>query len=206
MQSEILVHRRLSIPLKGGRSYVRGADIFTALVDIVSERWELAGRCELAFRRLPRRTLELSMGESSNLSSSPHTAVANFSFVCAGAIAAGWLSEIDAPIAETAPFDEERLVAGSKIAGQTISCIDPPPCLPIDLAVAMTKSLHNNLRLPQSGQWIFTRLDLERPLRASDVAAMSISLERELGTRITRSDVRVSGKPIGSIYFSVARP
>lgn len=203
MESEPLIYRRLSIPLKGGRSYIRGADIFTALIEMVSERWEIIGRCELAFRKLPCRTLEVFIGEFPNIATPPEMVVADFSFCCAGAIITGWLSEVGVPVTKRVPFDEERLVAGSRIVGQTIFCIDPPRCLPVDLAVALTKSLHNNLRPQQNGRWIFTRLDLARPFRADDVMAMSISLERELGRRITRSNIQASGKSFGSIYFSV---
>lgn len=193
----------LDIPLKGGRTYVRGADIYTEIAENLLLSWPtLRGRCKLAFHRMPRRMLEFVAGEVSEIPGSPEGCIADFSFSGLNLLVAGWVLERDIPIASAIAYDEDALMGDISIEGKTIRPSGARVCHPIDLAVVLTKTLHNRIRPPASGKWIFTRLDLHRPLLASDSHAMSISLERELGNRLTRSNIVISGEPIGSIYFS----
>jgi hypothetical protein len=197
---------RLEIPLKGGRSYLRGADIYSAVADCILAVWPNAdGRCKLAFHRLPRSTLELVVGPVTDVPRSPEEAVAKVSFAQPKGLIAGWILETSSPVMQSITYDEDALVDEVAVEGTTISPSGPRKCAPIDLAVVLTKMLHNRLRPLSGGKWIFTRLDIERPFAPSDAHAMSITLASELGTRLTRSDVRISGKAIGSIFFSVGQ-
>jgi hypothetical protein len=194
----------LELPLKGGRTYVRGADIYSAILDIVSRDWAgTAGRCRLAFHRLPRRRLYLYAGHAVKAFAPPQSAIADFRVGRSESEVAGWIEETEAPIVDKIAFDEDALLGEFNMSGVEIFPSGPRCCPAIDLAVVLTKTLHNTLRPPRDGKWIFTRLDTERPLLASDTREMSIALVKELGSRLTRSDIRVGGRGIGSIYFSV---
>ena len=195
--------RELDIPLKGSRTYVRGADIYSAVMKIVSEKWIPTGRCRLAFRRMPHRRLELLIGQSKEIELASDDAVADFSVVCGGVSVFGRIRETDLIISERRSFDEGRILGDPNIVDKTIFTKGSRDCQPIDLVVALTKRLHDRLRPLVTGQWIFSRLDIERPLIDTDTEEMSVQILQELGARLTRSEIRIAQQHIGSIFFSV---
>jgi hypothetical protein len=196
----------LALPLKGGRTYVRGADIYSAILDIVTRDWaDATGRCRLGFHTLPRRRLNLHAHDAMKAFAPPKKAIADFRIGRGEGEVIGFIEETEVPIVEKVAFDEDALLGESSVSGVEIFPSGPRSCPAIDLAVVLTKTLHNKLRPPRDGKWIFTRLDTERPLLPSDTGEMSIALVKELGSRLTRSDIRVFGRGIGSIYFSVGQ-
>jgi hypothetical protein len=200
------VHCDLAIPLKGGRTYVRGADIYSAVIGLVARKSPQAlGRCRFTFRRLPRRMLSASFAESGAVSQAPEQSVAAFAIDGAPEVS-GWIYERAEPITAFVPFDEEGLIADARLEATTISIAGRADGSAIDLAVAMTKALHNRLRPIAMGKWILTRLDLIRPFGTDDNVDMSVSLKQELGPKLTRCDVRSGERSLGSIFFSAGQP
>jgi hypothetical protein len=116
----------------------------------------------------------------------------------------GWLQGSTRPVQRREDFDEDAIRAMTELAGERIALLHAPDCTAIEAAVALTKFLHNAV-LPVPGRkWLFTRIDFNRPLRATDLAGMAVTLRSNVHGRVTRSDLASAEGALGHIYFSAA--
>jgi hypothetical protein len=143
--------------------------------------------------------------EGDKPSSRPENVAAEFSVSGSLGKASGWLIETDREVDCRIPFDEERIARHCNFAGESVSILADSGYLPIEVAVSMTKQLHNRLLPAPSGRWIFTKLDLSRYLGAADAPALTVTLKQNLHGRLTKSEVSVHGRSLGFIYFSLVR-
>lgn len=100
-------------------------------------------------------------------------------------------------------YDEDLVVARCSYGEDSIAILGETGCRPIEVAVSMTKALHNRQMPAVSGRWIFTKLEMGRLFRPGDARNLSILLRQNLHGRLTKSDIRAGGESIGSIYFSL---
>lgn len=191
---------------KGSRDYLHGTDVYEALAALA--RLELGPdirRLRLAIHRFFSTQPEIHWIDPMGGPSQPRDAVVDFSVEGSGTRASGWLTESGREVDCRIAYEERLIEARCKIAGDAVSVQGDTGFLPIEVAVTMTKFLHAH-RLPAaSGRWIFTKLDLGQLLEPADAAALAISLVDNLHGRLTKSDIRVAGKRIGSIFFSLVR-
>jgi hypothetical protein len=193
----------LSVPLKGHRDYLRGADLYQEVADVLyAEGGDEVARFSLVFHRLIRSECRMIWGL---LRSGETSATAASEFWMRGSESTIWgsITESGMPISQRVPFDEDALAAGFRVTGQEIHCGVPRDARPIDICVAATKSLHNSVLPIERGKWALTRLDMLRFFDRRDVAGLSISLQRRLGYKLTRCAILSSGQKVGDIYFSV---
>ena len=196
----------LALCFKGERDYLQGGDLVEAVSGVARrELGSRVARFQVAVHRFFRAQPDLHWGMTNDARgfARPAAAGADFTVLADGPALCGWLSESTRAVDRRVPFDEPGIAARCKIDGDAIALRAQTGFLPIEVAVSMTKALHN-ARLPaDSGRWIFTKLDLQRLLQPRDGADLAVELKGNLHGRLTKSEIRAAGQPIGWIYFSL---
>jgi hypothetical protein len=194
----------LELCFKGRRDYVQGTEMLEA-VSALARRELGTGelRLKLAMHRLLSTQPDLCWTDQPGGMDRPATAAADFSAAAGGALLRGWLLESSRPVTRRVAFEESRIAAKCRLESDAIAVDGDPGFLPSEIAISMTKQLHGARFPAPHGRWIFTRLDLRRLLEPGDAGALSVVLRDNLHGRLTRSDLRVAGRGIGSIYFSL---
>jgi hypothetical protein len=73
---------------------------------------------------------------------------------------------------------------------------------PIEVITSLTLLLHQRLfKIGDDRKWYLARLELMRPLQASDGDNTRIGLVRRFGTTMTRSSIAAGEERIGQIEF-----
>lgn len=187
----------LRLALKGGRSYVRGADVVSELLG----RLGLSAPVVFRFQRLTDQELDVT----------PLTPT-DRAIDCVATLSAGAPPEqVNLKITERkggAPlvveaFDEDAIVRDATIEGTRawMTCAGDQKLA--DCLVALNKRLLNAQstgKLP----WVLTGLQLQSiPAMAGGV--LSLAINPPFMPRLVRSSVVYNGHTIGSILFAAAR-
>jgi hypothetical protein len=189
---------------KGDRTYLHGTDVYGAAVATLRGQWpQLDGRCRFTFHRLTRKPLTAWVQNFSAAGARPDGCVAEMHVTGGATEASVWFTERDGEVAGRYPYDEDAVVRECRVEGDRISMKQAPDNAVIEIVVAMTKRLHYAVLTPERGRWLFTRLDLSRLLRDDDRHGMSITMTSAPRTALTRSEIAVGHRRIGSIFFSV---
>lgn len=185
----------LTLSFKGSRVYVHGTDLYHAIVPRLAARWgEAALRMKIGRMLVTQPDLVMSH----DVADRPHEAAAEVSL--GGGTA--WVTASHRQVTDRYPYDEDRIAAASRVQDDEISARDVGGCTPIELAVALTKHLHNTMRPRRGGRWMFTGLEIRRPFVPADNAEMRIKLRAVLGDRLTKSSIATADGPLGDIRFS----
>jgi hypothetical protein len=117
-----------------------------------------------------------------------------------------WLQETDLEIEERREFHEEEITGLCRIARQEIEIHGEPGYSPIEVMVSMNKLLHQTLFPGLPGKWLFTRVELLRPLSSRDASQLRLRFQQSFGdNKVTRAGVWAAGEKIGQIYFSLLK-
>lgn len=192
----------IDIPFKGNRPYLRGADIYTALIDYVKSQDPLfQGSITINFRQLPKKACAFVFNYTG--APPPAEVYADFSWGAEpGGKKTGWLIPIDGAVPHRIDFDEDALIKGAIVNDKIIELITPPKGLFIDQVVALTKKLHMINQPIAPSSWILTRIEFEEISFKDPTLPIMIRLVQILGRKLTRSEVSHGGKLIGNLYFS----
>ena len=113
------------------------------------------------------------------------------------------LVETDKPIHERYDFNESLIENFSKTDNHRIIITQDSGYSEIEIAVSLTKQLHNKFFPSDNARWIVTMVDLDRPLSKQYDAISSVKFEQSLGDRLTRSQIMSGDTILGRIYFSL---
>ena len=192
----------LTLPYLGERTYLHGTTLFDALAALVSPKADV----NYSFARMVRsdRVEVVAAGDIAEVRGMAHVTLTYRDE--AGRRALGVKPLPPSPEPRRVPYDES-LVTGRATFGDGRAEFDGPS--PFSF-VATVVPLHKALLARSAphagpGQWLFTRLDLDRlPTRASP---LRLDLQGVLpGGMMARSRVSVAGSPAGVIYFSWSTP
>jgi hypothetical protein len=199
----------LEFRFKGDRTYVHGTDMYNAMLGELLTSYPAITISPLRFTVHRPATLQchLLVGEPGETLAKPASAVTELTTHVAEGRISAWLFEVDAPVTERYPYDEDRVETVCICHDSSIAIHQDSGYTPIETAVAMTKLLHRRLYPPDMGKWLFTRLELQRPLAGADTSRFAIHFLEDLGRgRLTKSKIQVGSERIGQIYFSARRP
>jgi hypothetical protein len=196
--------RALDIRFKGDRRYLHGTDVYDASMAALCACFPgTDGRVRYSFHAIARTALELRCGKAGTIGARPEPCAAEIHVGDGAAMVSGWIVETGRAVAGRMPYDEDAIGAASALEGPRITMLKSTGHRPIEIAIAMTKRLHYALFPPPAGKWMFTRLDIARPLVPGDADGIEIAHKNRLGARLSRSDLKVRGGSLGSIYFSL---
>jgi hypothetical protein len=190
--------------LKGSRNYIHGTDMYTAFVRHTVEEYPAPdpGALKMTIHRIATRNSSMLVGLPGEEFARPPDAYAEFSAELPGGLRRAYLVETGTPATERYEYHEERIEQLCTLREQTVYIREDSGYAPVEVVVAMNKHLHNSLFPLADERWMFTRIELKRPLRASDAQQFEVTHLQRLGTKFSRSAIAAAGTPLGHIYFS----
>jgi hypothetical protein len=192
---------------RGSRNYVHGTDMYIAITGAAATAGLHPDRAPLkmTIRRMARTQLEIHISDPGETQDKLENVVADFSFSVDGKPVAGWLVETGRPVTGSKDYDEAAIRSRCTIGEKTIALADELGFEPIEIISSMATHINTLTAPPQGGRkWVFTRLDLTRPLGPTDSGNVEVKIVQSMGGILTKSVLSSAGKPIGSIYFSLA--
>jgi hypothetical protein len=176
----------LNIPFRGRRDYVHSTDLFAALDALAGTFSPGAYPQSLVLRRQARCQVEAHF--------SPHPAAFG-TFVLASPrhTAQGWLVERGSPITRRIAFDET--VISSEAVAEPGHVFLPAPVAGYSAFEQMIVLFKMLCAQSRAGAWLFTTLELERPLR--DGAALGLTRTQMVLNRLVDADLDQDGQPAG---------
>jgi hypothetical protein len=189
----------LQLPFLAKRSYLHGTTLFEALAPLVPAdartSFSISRRIESDRIQLLRRsTLDKPMmDESARLA---------WRTVDAGGII-GVSSLPPSREVKRIAYDEPLVADHVTVEGKSAVLSVGSPFSLVATLIPIFKCLLEPVKTPGPGQWMFTRLDLER--RPGQFTPLRLTLENVLAGSLARSAVESCGQHIGSLYFSWVR-
>lgn len=187
----------LEFKYKGNRSYVHGTDIFNALVQEFANV-NLAN-IDIRFNGVAQNNMLLvtpdDVGE----------AKVHISWQENGQETKYKLIDSAEQIESRYEYNEEEIVNNIDLdlSSKSAKLLKKTPYTFCENLVAMNKYLLEKLFPTEQGKWYFTRLELDR--RFENNQLFHVCLVKNLGFRLTKSEIYVDGSKVGSIYFSMVR-
>ena len=106
---------------------------------------------------------------------------------------------LEKEIADRQEFDEPEVCRGAILGENSILQENPHHHDRIELLVSLCKKMHQEC-IDDSKKWVFSRYDGRFPIPALNKVELRIT--KQVGTRLTCSEVLVNGEKIGDMYFS----
>ncbi|MFD1007297.1 hypothetical protein [Oceanisphaera ostreae] len=186
----------LKFVFKGSRNYVHGTSLFNALEHAAEQRGLPEGKINVSFKKMihnPLCTLEERMPNTDD-------SVAAKIISSDGVIIALCINEAaDVGITVRQEFDEPEVCRGAVLGENSIVQENPHHQDRIELLVSLCKKMHQAF-IDDTKKWVFSRYDGQFPIPSPHKVELRIT--KQVGTRLTCSDVLVNDKKIGDMYFS----
>lgn len=188
---------------RGTRTYLHSTDLYEAILAgcEVTDLGTADGRLFLKIRKTLTCQPELCFlapGETGD----PAGAGADFIVTVGGYPVAGFVRETGRPVTRRKEYDERSIWDCASVSGMTITVRKPSLAAPIEVVTALGVLQHRTVYPPKDGsRWMLGRIDLARPLRHADVAALEIMLRQHIGQRMTRSTIAAAGVTLGTMEF-----
>jgi len=182
---------------KGNRSYIQGPDIMTAILEYFSG--QAVTDIDVKFNGICATNLNLVEGDECT------DAKVNIGLSLDGKEKVFQLLEAETNIDCRYDYDEESLVKMTQLdmEGRQILLNGITGYSFYENVVAMNKCLLQRLYPEEQGKWYFTRIEQEEVI--SDDALITVKLIKNFNFRLTKSDVFIAAKKVGSVYFSMVR-
>jgi hypothetical protein len=100
-------------------------------------------------------------------------------------------------------YDEEKIITLCQMEGQGIFLTCHSAFSFIETVVAMNKHMHQQMFPGITGNWVFTRIDLDAGCEAQDKIALRFV--HNMNYQLTKSDILVDGNKVGDLYFSLVK-
>ncbi len=194
----------ISVSFRGGRNYIQGSNLYAAATIVLEKYFQNNSVWinYMVFRRFSGSNCFMLLDNEKDLDGKD--AFAEFTVQNNQKQYKGRILENGEPIIERVPFDEERIQHGAVIKNNTILQSDRTEYHPIEEIVSLTKYLHNHLMPLTKGKWIFSGLDLSSPFAKNNGLLYKITVEQNLGNKMTISQITEHDTIIGKIQFAVA--
>ncbi len=186
----------LDMPLRGRRDYVHSTDLFAAL-DGLAEVF-LGPDAYLKTLNLRRRAHR----QATACFRSDPNAFGTFTFAARERTMQGWLVENALPITRRIEFDEDA-IAKLAISDRGCVCLRAPlqGYSAFEQLIVLFKML---CAQSHSGAWLFTAIDLDRPL--SGEAALAVTRTQVVLGRMIDAMLYLDGGPAGRMQMVLPSP
>lgn len=194
----------LKLLFKGERDYHQGGDIYIAIQEIAQNLiGENTWVSHIVFRGFSRNNCEIVLGDSGNIDGTSIRAKCKIN--TGKELIGGTILETGTKTIGRYAFDEGAVKREAIIDGLCIRQKKRAGFFAIEEIIVLTKALHNKLIPLKAGRWIFSQLDLIRPLPTDKTSCYAIEQCQNLANRMTVSNILVKQKLIGKIRFTVTR-
>lgn len=185
-----------SFSLKGSREYVQGTTIFNAFVSAAQEMGHAQGSIDITFKKMVSNPdcliqVRASHSEDSSVALVVGADGSKATLCLVSAAAQGQVNRVE--------YDEDVVCAGARIDGCSVTVRRAVHPDDIELLIALCKKLHQAY-FATDKKWLFSRYKGRFPLELSD--DVKISIVKNIGVKLTCSDVFSAGTKVGEIFFS----
>lgn len=203
MKSEI--SNVFNLPFKGERHYVHGPDIAGAVLGWMINSPQIGDIGEIDFSFHRTATHQLRIVVNGEVAPDDSALIGFFNFTLNSKRIRSQLLETDIAVTDRIPYDERDLVNRMKfdLPARRVDLKDRGPYSDLELWVAMTKALHQQVFQHVQGKWFFVRCKMPRYLRNYAGSELGLVLRASFNDKMTRSDALVDGQKVADIYFSV---
>lgn len=195
----------LDLSFKGSRQYIHGTDMLHKSSEQLTAFFnQVMKDVDFAVHRMTDSSLQLVLHPAAEVPALAEHDVAGLKFVVAERSWEARLVEKQERPDSRNPYDEESISRNCHIdqTARRITLHEQTSHTAIEIIVAMTKALHLTLFPEAEGSWVFCRWTGRQWPCAENLSGVSVNLIQALGTRLTRSEVRLADEILGNIYFS----
>lgn len=177
----------LDIPLRGGRTYVQSSDLFAALEKCAKERFAPGAYVrKLILRRMSFHTVEAYFIPQ-------FAALGTFEVRNGPSTVTGWLIETARIIACRKPYDETPVLQAAIVQPGRIFLLSPVRgYTAFDQLIILSKIIGAQIA---PGTWVFSRVDIESPLRED--LPLEVVLSQVILSRCQIIDICQEGRIVG---------
>jgi len=190
------MQERVTFVFKGERDYVQGTSVFSAVVSALQTAGIAGGELDISFRKMLRSPAAILERRNPT----PEDAVvARISCPDGDPFHICVNDAPEAPPPVRQAYDEAEICKGAVLKGKSIvqhACHHDDG---IELLVSLCKKMHLEC-ISSDKKWLFARYVGAFPL--PPISDAEIRIVKQLGTRLTCSDVLANGNRIGDMYFS----
>jgi hypothetical protein len=194
---------QLDFKFKGDRNYVQGPDIYNKVMEFLYAENFTIKNIDLSFHKIARHNLRGEIFKTDSGSRDAGDVISIFKFTDDNESYVIHLFETDSVITEHTEYYEEKIVELStlNVVDKTIILSSLAPYTNIEKIVALNKALLNKL-LTDPGKWYFTKLTVDGDINNKHPYAIQVALVKNIGSKITKSQILFDGKEKGHLYFS----
>lgn len=194
------------LQFKGTRDYLHGTDMYIELIRVLNNRYSLAESrsLRLNINKFGKYQFDIHFKEPTDGPGKPEKATADFLLTLPEESISGWFVQSSRPVESRYPYNEDAVFEHCVIKEQSISIHRDPGYHPVEVAVAMTKHLHESQLPLDDKRWVLTKLHITRLFQSIDASSLVIKLDHNIGTRLSRSTITATDGLIGQIYMSAA--
>jgi len=177
----------LDISLRGERDYVQSSDLFTSLESFARKNFSaLAYVQKIVLRRKSYRAVEAHFAQTPS-------ALGTFELREGQHVTTGWLIETPRSITCRKPFDEAPVIRAAAVQAGHAQLPSPVPgYTAFDQVIILSKIIGAQIA---AGTWVFSRADLDAPLR-EDIP-IELVLSQVILSRCQILEIRQGDKAVG---------
>ena len=194
--------RDLQFRFKGERRYVHGTDILNQTLAMLRGLGDEPRDIDISFHRLATRQPTALWGEDAQAVEPASVC----SFTAGGVRQKLLLVERDEEVTGRYAYPEDEIVRAMRVDASSREGVlaGHPGYTEIEVLVAMTKALHQQVFPAAAGKWLFARGRFPQYAEHLPAAARSIRIAASFNGKLTRSVATADGSPIGGIFFALA--
>ena len=197
----MVVRHPLQLQFKGDRDYLHGTDMFTSVLSrLQTVTGDKVTDIDFSFHRIVRGAVDLVLSDDSK----DLDPVAVCQYAVAGTKQRAYVVETEEPVLGRYEYPEQEIVDATTIDVERRVCEleGDLPYADIEIWVAMTKALHQDVFADLKGKWLFVRgrFSVYEPKGSGP---RELSIKANFNNKLTRSEAVRGGQKVGEIYFSI---
>tara|TARA_R110000824_G_scaffold400686_1_gene608841 strand:- start:9201 stop:10844 length:1644 start_codon:yes stop_codon:yes gene_type:complete len=185
------------LEFKGERNYLQGGDIFNALNQYF-KKIETGFLSTLSFKDFSKKQLKLCFKKPSL-----DNVIAKGGWEGDKGKISFWIVETDEPVENRYEYSENMITDECRFNGNSVLAQGCRLYSIIENIIALTKKLNYQLVPDVNGKWVFSQVDLDKPLPQKysiiEIEQVSVTVKK-----YSRNLIKVDGLSFGEIRFMVA--
>lgn len=189
---------------RGSRTYVHSTDLYEEIVRAITKAG-LGFEGPIDFR-MKSMIVKRPIYRISRTPEPMPGAAATCAFSDAGARRLISIIETDQPIMLQKAYDESPVAIQAHVQDRSALLSGETGMRPIEAITALAVQMHKIvLPPPPVRRWMLAQLLIRRPLEPSETSRLALTIERLVGTGMTRTRVDAADGPLGSMVFILGK-
>lgn len=190
---------------RGNRNYIQGSDIYNEMLHQLATVYDVDhfSAFRLSVHSIVSRHCNIALCPDEDTRRSFASFQAEMRFTVDNNVLTALLLHGDQPVIDRKEYDEEPIRRLCTIEEKIIKITGFSGYTPIEVAISMTKQLHERLVDCTALKPWFTKIELTRPFIPGDLEAMEIHYQHNFSNKFTKSAIYSGTLLVGHMYFSL---